>query len=213
MLDTFSVNFEFREKEEDLFHLLMDMWNTEYSDLYDEEYFDSNEESKGDLEDDLEVIFDAFSDKVGGRYFEMLMIVGRVLCLASFPYLKATLSVRQLEWFESVLLCLESGTNIDEGGVPSIDELPGSSSEAAMVFFQMLNLINKRNVKNAVLDMLDGCVAGTAICPGIRDKRAIFNWLITDVFPCAYCRMEPSYIYTINTELPGGWGYEKADKK
>ncbi|MBV1919677.1 MAG: hypothetical protein KUG73_03275, partial [Pseudomonadales bacterium] len=107
-------------------------------------------------------------------------------------------------------LCLENGRDIDEDNIPLIEDLPGSSSEAVMVFFQMVNLINRNNVKNAVLDMLDGCVVGAAICPGMRDKRAILNWLITDVLPCSCCMMEPSYIYTINTELPEGWVYEKA---
>lgn len=209
MFDTFNLSHEFKPQDKELYLLLKRLWNSKYNELYDEDYFEHDVIYETNLEEDIEILFDTFF-KQNIDNDKMWIFLGQTLCLASFPYLKATLIDKQLEWFQECINCLETGGNFDKSKMSIIDGLPGSSSESAMVFFKMADLLNHESTKEAVLDMLDGCVEGSAICPGTLDKRAIFNWLLIDVFPSAYHMKRPNTIYTIDTVIPDTWIYNEA---
>lgn len=210
ILSEFLLPKEFYVKDKVLSGFLKKLWNTEYSELYDNEYFDKSNDCISDLESDIEILLDAFVNPKENKFREKSLLLGNVMCMACFPHLKATLSNSQIKWFELFLGCLENNTNLSVSSQPSIDDLPGSSSEAAMVFFQMANLEQQKDYKNSLLDMLDSCIPGSGICPGSLDKRAIFNWFLVDVFPCIYYLKKPDFIYTIKTCLPENWKYNKA---
>ncbi|WP_373540366.1 hypothetical protein [Chamaesiphon sp.] len=55
---------------------------------------------------------------------------------------------------------------------------------------------------------IDSCLEGAGICEGSVDKRAIFNWLIIDIFPSAYYYRLPSLIYTEKFDIEN-WTYFK----
>jgi hypothetical protein len=70
----------------------------------------------------------------------------------------------------------------------------------------MLKIPACQNTIEIVADSIDSCLQGTAICHGTIDKRAIFNWLIIDVFPNAYFHKIPNYIYTSSFDI-NNWEY------
>jgi hypothetical protein len=82
----------------------------------------------------------------------------------------------------------------------------GAVMEAIMVYQNMLKIPKRQNIIEIIADSIDSCLQGTAICHGTIDKRAIFNWLIIDVFPNAYFHKLPSYIYTSSFDI-NNWGY------
>ena len=81
-------------------------------------------------------------------------------------------------------------------------------AEAVTVYQNMIVLSKRENMLDLLLDSIDCCLEGTAISLSSVDKRAIFNWLLIEVFPSAYYLRLPDFIYTISFNIEG-WSYSK----
>lgn len=211
MLDRFNLQMETGEK---IASALKSVWNTEYSELYDDLYYGKNNLSDAGLEKDIQEIL--YKHREGGQElnYKKDFYVGLSLCCAVFPSLEVVLSKNQLESFRVFMGLVKPGVEIDVGklpNLPSINDVPGIVVEAVSVFHDMLNIIKKRNVEEAVLNMIDSCLIGAAICHGSSDKRAILNWFLIYVIPFSENCKIPDFIYTIKTKLPENWKYSKIE--
>jgi hypothetical protein len=203
--------FEFPEKlnlDEEMISVLKALWNTEYSDLYDDEFFGKANLSSSEIGDDLETFF-SLSEKCDENRYRQFISIGESLCLAVYPAIEGYLDQGSFKPFEMFINLIEAG---DYGGkelpsLPKSESVPGAISESVSVFEDMLSILDKKHVHTSLMNMIDSCIVGDAICHGSQDKRAIFNWFLTYVLPYSIYHKVPKVIYSIKTVLPKKWNY------
>lgn len=186
------------------------LWNKAYSELY-ECNLAGIEMTEGELENDILKLLNLFGDPASEEPFKRLMYFHWALCLAVKPRIDAYFS-DYIE-YESTLDDLEkwaSDNYYSPGKIFQVRKLPTGDkcavAESVSVFQNMLKIPSRKNVIGIIADSLDDCLQGVAICPGGSDNRAIFNWLLIDVFPNAYIHKLPNFIYTMKFDIDK-WGY------
>ncbi|WP_431686764.1 hypothetical protein [Hahella sp. NBU794] len=208
MFDKFEIKGEL---DENLLSTLKSMWNTEYSDLYDDLYFGGDNLSDHDLEEDIRALLETRRAR-NEQVFQRDFYIGLSFCHAVLPSLSGSLSSDSIEPFTEFLRLVSKGECVEVRslpGLPSVDEVPGIVGESVSVFHDMRRMVETRNSLDAIMSMVDSCILGSAICHGSSDKRAIFNWFITCVIPSSEVFEVPAVIYTVDTKLPEAWSYYK----
>lgn len=215
MFENFSLPNWYNAPEE-ITSFLAQLWNKSYSELYDEDFFGKDETTYGELEQDINTLLKLFKDEEYAVFQSRLIYFNWALCLACKPTIDAWLKDKDdVEPFNFVLDNLKSW-DIRKHFHPEfldyeikIDDYPGAIGEAVFVYQNLIKIATHKNVIDIVADSIDCCTEGAAIAPGSEDKRAIFNWILIDVFPAAYCLRLPEFIYTINFRLRPNWKYNK----
>jgi hypothetical protein len=192
---------------------LLCLWNKAYGELYEEDWIDDSEITitEGELDTDILKILAFYGDASDENSLGRFIYINWILCISVKQKIAAYLS--DSSEYDSVLKDLElwsknnsyslsdafANRNLNIGNA-------GAVMEAILVYENMLKIPARQNIIEIVADSIDSCLQGTAICHGSIDKRAIFNWLIVDVFPSAYCHKLPSYIYTGSFDI-NNWEY------
>jgi hypothetical protein len=191
---------------------LLCLWNKAYGELYEDDWIDSEVIiTEGELDIDIIKILTLYGDAIDENSLGRFIYINWALCLSVKQKIDAYLS--DTSGYESVLKDLEawsknnsyslndafSKRNLNVGNA-------GAVMEAIMVYENMLKIPARQNIIEIVADSIDSCLQGTGICHGTIDKRAIFNWLIIDVFPNAYFHKLPNYTYTSSFDI-NNWGY------
>jgi hypothetical protein len=212
MLNNFILP-EWFEATSQLKNELLLFWNKSYYELYDDDFFDKSTLVKGELKSDIVKMLQLLSAQVNGEdFFKSFMYFNWSLCLAAKPRIDAYLS--NVSEYQLILNDLEkwaSGYGLSKEFCNySLSRQKGSAvvSESTIAYINMLKIPKKDNIVAIVAKSIDCCLEGAGICEGTVDKRAIFNWLIIDVFPSAYHHRLPSLIYTEKFDIKN-WTYFK----
>ena len=198
---------------------LLYLWNKAYGELYEEDWIDSEAIiSEGELDSDITKILAFYGDGSNEDSFKRFIYINWALCIAAKPKINGYLNNRSE--YDSILKDLKLWS--ENNSYSLIDAFAkynlntgdaGAAMEAIMVYQNMLKIPTSQYIIEIVADSIDSCLQGTAICHGTIDKRAIFNWLIVDVFPNAYFYKLPNYIYASSFDI-NNWGYfERVEEK
>jgi hypothetical protein len=192
---------------------LLCLWNKAYGELYEEDWIDSKINiTEGELDTDICKILAFYGDASDENSFRRFVYINWALCLSVKR--KIICSLSGASEYESVLKDLELWSENNSYSLSdafnkytiNMYDGPGEVMEAISVYENMLKIPAHQNIVEIVFDSIDGCLQGAAICHGTIDKRAIFNWLIIDVFPNAYFHKLPNYIYTGSFDIDN-WEY------
>jgi hypothetical protein len=195
---------------------LAKLWNKSYSELYDEDYFGKNELIQEKLESDIFGLLQLFEDENNTIFHERLIYFNWSLCLACKPTIDAWCKNKyDVSKFDYVLSNLEEWNKLKKINQCflkhqiEINKYPTSISEDVILYQNTVKIAALENVINLVSDNIYICIEGRGIVPGSEDKRAIFNWILIDVFPAAYYQKLPEFIYTYKFRLQPNWTYQK----
>jgi hypothetical protein len=79
---------------------------------------------------------------------------------------------------------------------------PPALHEALDVFANLARAFDPAAAPDALLEMLDDCLAGDAIFPGSDGRRDLFNWILIEVVPAAWKQRLSAAIYTFHWPWP-----------
>ncbi|MEM7595896.1 MAG: hypothetical protein AAF383_31085 [Cyanobacteria bacterium P01_A01_bin.83] len=197
---------------------LIKLWNKSYLELYDNDFSETQNITTGTFEQDIYNLVQLLNDAQNSEVFHSRIIyLNWVLCLACKPtidvYCLDKYDTSQLKFILEKLEQWKTSKIFDQDILNcqiEIERYPGVIGEAIMVYQNMIEITNNSlNLIELVLDSIDSCILGAAICPGSKDKRAIFNWILIEVFPAIYYLKLPAFIYTYKYEIKQNWSYQK----
>ena len=182
---------------EELTKILQEVWNRSYPDLYDRGGEDDLESA---IEEVLKTLGIPNTDTTHKRY----VYIAWTIALAAEATIKHYFPDDQIfpRVEKQVLLWLESGVEVPDNFVNTVFsdlEQIGkhqASGEAYNILYATLNSLASENAYIAVLDTLYYALTGDAVSGFSAAKRDIFNWLIVEVIPAAYCLRVPDTIYS-----------------
>jgi hypothetical protein len=211
MLDRFILPDWF-EAQSHVKNELLCFWNKSYHELYEERYFNKNTLVQGELEQDILKLISFLIEEDCQKTVRKFMYFNWALCLAAKSHIDDFLN--DLSEYQFILNELKKW-EVDHGTFPKFanqsfcrQKNSNVVRESVVVFENITKIQNTDNPIVILSRSIDCCLQGSGICEGSIDKRAIFNWLLLDVFPSAYyCRL-PSFIYTIKFDIEN-WTYYK----
>lgn len=166
-----------------------------------EEFYEEEINQSASLEETLLEILDALEDQDDTLCHYRYIYMALILALAVEPTIKAYLPNEQkiekiwkliINWFESRELPTDEAINQlfsqKSLGSQAIDE-------ALDVFKNLLQVLNPANAKAALLEILDDCLEGYAICPGSQERRDLFNWWLSEVVTATWYLKFPENLY------------------
>lgn len=177
---------------------LWKIWGKKYRDLY--------QKDGGNLDEALEELFNLLSPQIDLMGHLRCVYLGWALALAARPMILAYLPNDTRT--DIVLNLVEQWVTTPE--LINVDKYQNLFSElehtgyqqalgeALLVYRDLLKMLPPNtDYRSAILDILDTCLTGYAIFPPPPDgTRDLFNWLLVEVIPAAYCCMLPQKIYT-----------------
>lgn len=211
MLSNFKLPNWF-EAPENIKNEILYLWNKSYSELYDEEFTDNKVLlTTGELEIDIIKLITLYGEEDNEETFRRVMFFNWALCKAAQPKIDAYLANNLA--YKSIFNSLESWSHtfcLSEDFTRHNLSVDGeyAVAESVAVYQNMIEISKRKNIIDILVDSVDCCVQGEAICHGSQDNRAIFNWLLIDVFPSAYCFKLPDFIYTGKFDIEN-WNYFK----
>jgi hypothetical protein len=150
----------------------------------------------------LDELVDALWGQGGGTGHRRFVYLGLALALASRPTMErhepgnpgpAAAIARSRTWLERPGEFQE----VDREAVLP-EKWSGSQArdEAVLVFRAHWPLLDPAQARDALLQMLDLCLEGYAVFPGSDGRRDLFDWLLVEAVPAAWCLRLPEAIYS-----------------
>lgn len=182
---------------EELTKILQEVWNRSYPDLYDRG-------GEDDLESAIEEVLKTLGIFNKELTHKRYVYIAWTIALAAEATIKHYFPDDQIfpRVEKQVLLWLESGVEVPDNFVNTVFsdlEQIGkhqASGEAYNILYATLNSLASENAYTAVLDTLYYALTGDAVSGFSAAKRDVFNWLIVEVIPAAYCLRVPDTIYS-----------------
>lgn len=182
---------------EELTKILQEVWNRSYPDLYDRGGEDDLESA---IEEVLKLLGRLNQDTTHKSYVYIAWTIALAVEATIKHYFPDDQIFPKVE--KQVLLWLENGVEVPDNFVNTVFsdlEQIGkhqASGEAYNILYATLNSLAAENAYTAVLDILYYALTGDAVSGFSAAKRDIFNWLIVEVIPAAYCLRVPDTIYS-----------------
>ncbi|MEL4897973.1 hypothetical protein [Crocosphaera sp. Alani8] len=182
-----------------LHKLIHKIWQNHYEELY--EYAPNQVES---LEDSCLEILDFFSINKPFlshyRYLVMSIILAESIRPTIDAYLTEDSRIQVV--FQEINKFLadkkEPNFNLIEKLFPVTSEGSQALDEVLDVLKNSIKVLDIKQSKEALLNILDDCLEGYAIFPGSQGRRDLFNWWLLEVVPASWCLQFPNQLYTIN---------------
>lgn len=200
----------------DLKMFIAKLWNKSYSELYDEDFFGKDNLTKEELEPDIYSLLQLLKDRDNKIFYSRLIYFNWSLCLACKPtidgWCEGKYNTSKFDFVLNQLTQWNISRCFEQQFVDcqiEIEDYCWTIAEGIMVYQNAVKMAKYENMIDLVADSIDSCIEGRGIVPGSEDKRAIFNWILIDVFPAAYCQKLPEFIYTYKFRLQPNWTYQK----
>ncbi|MGK7883822.1 MAG: hypothetical protein AB4057_04240 [Crocosphaera sp.] len=181
-----------------LHKLIHKIWQNHYEELY--EYAPNQVES---LEDSCLEILDFFSINQPFlshyRYLVMSIILAESIRPTIDAYITEDLIIEVIFKEINKFLAYKKEPNFKliEKLFPVNSEGYQALDESLNVLKNSLKVLDIKQSKEALLNILDDCLEGYAIFPGSQGRRDLFNWWLLEVVPASWCLQFPNKLYTI----------------
>jgi len=185
------------EIPENLKVTLQYIWNRKYDDLYEVG-------GNSDLEEAFEELLETFGKPDNIKQHRRSIYLAWAMALATQSIIKHYYpndnSFYQVE--KQVKLSLIQGyknvNNLANQLFPNINKIGKYQAvdEAYNILYNCLQTLDPELAYQSVLDILYDGITGEAIAGFSLPKRDIFNWLLIEVIPYAYCLQLPPHIYS-----------------
>lgn len=193
---TFDISTAY-EIPQSLREILYTTWQFQYEELYEK----NDEEKTISLEETLNQVLEALNSKDGlghQRYIFMAIILAKAVEPTILAYKPN--DTRPQKVFQLINQRLDK-KNVSETYINSLFSKISTGyqafDEALDAFRNILNIFEPRKAQKALLEILDNCLEGYAIFPGLEGRRDLFNWWLLEVVPASWSLKEPKFLYTI----------------
>ena len=169
---------------------LLQLWNNCYTDLYDTDYQSNPLDLLDQINDFLKRYFQIDGRPITSKYWH----IAHSLSCSTLPHLRESLPKKEFEIYRSIELLLSDTpppasllTILKNAEVSS-----GVISESVHVIKDFINFLSQKYDHETLLEIIDGCLMGSALCHGADDKRKIFKWFLQEVLVKAFSNESPS---------------------
>jgi len=188
----------------DLHALLQELWDYRYDNLYEDA---DARRPVGNLATAIERLITFLVSHDPTLAHRRLLYLGWALALASAPTIAGWTpdDTRPQMVLDALRAWIEERQQMPlEVKTLFPPEITGSQAlnEARDVFANLARALDSEAAPHGLRAILDDCLEGYAVFPGSTGRRDLFNWVLVEVVPAAWCLRLPNAIYTLHWPWP-----------